>query len=683
VNKIFWLFIALFVFLIFRSWFALGEISAGDAGFYFPETLKGFPSFPYLWVGDGLGSYSSLLYYFSYLVLPLKLLAVLGLPWVLIERIVWYWPFLILGIFSSWFLVKTVLPEGKFRFLTLLIYLFNTYILMIVGGGQASIFLPYAIAPLVLGLFIQLTNYSTANYELRARKTVIAGLVLAIQLALEPRIAAITVAALIFYLFFEYRLAILKYLKIFLIPLSIVVGIHFYWILPTIILRKGSYDTILSSFGWVGFLSFANFSNSLSLLHPNWPQNIFGKTYLMRPEFLVLPILAFIGLLFVNELKNPRIKKIILGFSLLGLIGAFLAKGANPPLGEIYLWLFSNLPGMNLFRDASKFYILVALSYSILIPFSISEIYKRLGPLSKIFLLLVISYLLFLVRPAVFGQLGGTFKTKTVSLDYLQLKDFLNSQDEFFRTFWIPKQQRFGFYANNHPAISAENFLTDTVCLKPFCPLKVAMPEKWGQKCFPNDHCYVRELSYFLNPQTAAILAQMAVKYIIVPFDSEKEIFIAEHQYNHQQREEVEEFLDTISWLKKIDVAEKIAVYELPESKDHFFGIGEEMAEVQWQMINPTKYKVQVKNISRPFKLVFSETYDKLWQTKLEGGTISSQPYMSVLNSFLINKTGDFEVMVELAGQKYVYWGGVVSLATLLLSLGGLIYFRPRKTRQR
>ena len=300
-----------------------------------------------------------------------------------------------------------------------------------------------------------------------------------------------------------------------------------------------------------------------------------------------------------------------------------------------------------------------------------------------LFLLGVIGYLLLLIKPAILGELGGTFKTKEVPSDYLILKEFINNQGDFFRTFWVPKKQRFGFYSNNHPAISTESFVTDSICQEPFCSLKKEMAERWGKDCLPNDRCYVRELSYFLNFKTADILAQMAVKYVIVPFDSEEEIFIAEHQYNPQQREEVEEFLDTISWLKKIDVAEKIAVYELPESKDHFFGIGEEMAEVQWQMINPTKYKVQVKNISRPFKLVFSETYDKLWQAKIDEEIISSQPYMGVLNSFLINKTGDFEVMVELAGQKYVYWGGVVSLATLLLSLGGLIYFRPRKTRQR
>ena len=33
--------------------------------------------------------------------------------------------------------------------------------------------------------------------------------------------------------------------------------------------------------------------HALSLLHPNWPENLFGKVYFLQPEFLILPILAF------------------------------------------------------------------------------------------------------------------------------------------------------------------------------------------------------------------------------------------------------------------------------------------------------------------------------------------------------------------------------------------------------
>lgn len=681
-KLILWLVLAVLVFIVFKNWFVFEQITAGDAAFHFDENLKDLSLFPYSWVPMSMGRFSSFLLSFLYLIFPLKVLSLLNFSWVLIERFVWYWPFLVLSIFSSWFLLKTILPKIKFSFLAPLIYLLNSYILMIIGGGQISIALGYAIAPLVIALFIK-----SADKRNLALQT-LSGLILSLQVVFEPRMAVLTMFAVVLYVFFEYRFEIAKYIKLFFIPLVVAIGIHFYWLFPLLFLRKQAYSSTLSFFGWVKFLSFADFSKTFSLLHPNWPENIFGKTYFMRPEFLIIPILAFVSLLFVNRLRSSQIKKNILFFAFLALIGAFLAKGSNPPFGEAYLWLFNNFPGMNLFRDSTKFYVLIALSYSILIPFSVAEIYKRLKTmrnmrrathyLSSLFVLLVVCYLLLLIKPAILGQLGGTFKAKEIPRDYIQLKNFIENQDEFSRTLWVPKKQRFGFFANNHPAISAETFVTDSVCQEPFCSLKEEISEKWGKECLPNDRCYVRELSYFLNPKTAKALSLMAVKYVIVPFDSEGEIFLAERKYNQQQREEVEEFLNTILWLKKIDIAGKIAVYEIPSHKDHFFALEEEIGPIEWNIVNPTKYIIRTSEVAQPFELVFSETYDELWQAKIGERIIPSRKWNN-LNSFSINQTGDLEIVAEFAVQKYVYLGGIISLLTLLASFSLLGYFCFKK----
>jgi len=678
-----WLALFFLILLVFRNWFSGGEIAAKDAPLYFQENLREFSWQPSLWSNLGLGQYQPLLFSFFYLVFLPKSLFWLHLPWELIERLAWYAPFLLFSLWGAYYLYKTVWPKSAWGFLASLIYSTNTFILMIIGGGQVSIALAYSLAPLVLALFFQVIK------QRRRPRQIGAGLAFALQVVFEPRIAFLTGFIVFFYALYQFRWKLTEYCKAFWLPLLISLGVHFYWLLPLFLLKRPPFPSEFSASGWVGFLSFADFSKSLALLHPNWPENIFGKTYFFRPEFLLLPILAFSALLFSQRIKNLVQKKNLLFFASLGLMGAFLAKGTNPPFGEVYLWLFKNVPGMNLFRDASKFYLLTALSYSILIPFSLSEIHKRLSTknllfstknyLTRIFLLLVFCYLLLLIKPAIGGELNGTFKTKKIPHDYLVLKEFLISQPEFFRTFWVPKQQRFGFHSNNHPVISSESFSTDTVCLEPFCSLRVEMPENWGEKCFPNDRCYVRELSFFLNPQTEKVLAAMAIKYIIVPFDSEGEIFMAERQYNHQQREEVETFLETIAWLEKVEVTEKIAVYQVSDYQDHFF-LADASVVKSIKMINPTKYLVSLEIDQPPATLVFSETYDELWQMKIDGETISSQLYLGFLNSFFIEQTGDLEVMVEFSGQQYVYWGGIVSLLTLLLSGGYLVFsFRQRK----
>jgi hypothetical protein len=73
----------------------------------------------------------------------------------------------------------------------------------------------------------------------------------------------------------------------------------------------------------------------------------------MRPEFLILPLLAYASLLFISKAIKQE-SKLLLFFALLGLLGSFLAKGANDPFGFIYLWMFDHIPGFVTAADKSE-----------------------------------------------------------------------------------------------------------------------------------------------------------------------------------------------------------------------------------------------------------------------------------------------------------------------------------------
>lgn len=565
----------------------------------------------------------------------------------------WYWPFLILGFLSSWFFAVTILGRTSFVLLAPVVFLLNTYILMIMGGGQISIGLAYCLFPLVIGLFWRLTQNNCA------RNVILASLALALQVSFEPRIAYLAVGTVLLYLLFRYKLDLKKYLSRFFEPLFVVFCLHFYWILPFLMLPKRSFSGHLVSTGWLNFLNFANFSNSFSLLHPNWPENIFGKTYFMRPEFLIIPILAYLSLLFIGYAVTSfelRVRKSILFFALTGLIGAFLAKGANPPFGQTYVWFYKNIPGMELFRDSTKFYVLVSLSYSILIPFTVGKIYlwlkekARTKYLKGVILFAFCCFWFVLIKPAFLGQVGGTLRTKPVPIEYIRLKDFTNGQTGFFRTFWVPNKQRFGFVSANHPAINSENYFNN------------------------------KDLSYFLNPKTRDILAMMAVKYVIVPFDSEGEIFLRDRKYDDEQRGEAERFLDSVDWLNKIQTFEKITVYEISDYKDHFFVYPSGVVN-NWKMISPTKYRANITVENPPSSLVFSESFDSLWLAEIDGNSIPSEKFLGFLNSFRVNKKGNFEVEIEYKPQKYIWIGLLVTGVSLISCLAILCAsYLKRKT---
>ncbi len=593
------------ILIVFKNWFLNPEIIGGDWPYFFNETLKEFTLFPPAWSslhGNGLGGTITAYFIDQYLYFTVSFSNILSIPWTFIYKIFWFGFFAALSIFSSIYLLRTIFSQAKpYQMgLSALIFTANTYILMVVGGGQMGVALAYSIAPLVLARFIKLIdNFSSQSYNLKFKISnfklpILAGLVLAAQVMFDPRIAYLSMIAIAIYavLSTTYYALSVKTLRekilstlyfllyTFAIPIGIAVLLHSYWIFPLLFTKNLPIPEGFVSVSGFEFFSFANFSNSISLLHPNWPENIFGKIYFLQPEFLLSPIIAFSSLLFIksNEtMKQPNNRQILF-FSFLALVGIFLSKGANPPFSEINSWLFQNFPGMNMFRDSTKFYSLIALSYSVLIPFSIWKIYESLELHNKfsifnfqfsiknkifnfqnLFLILTTLYLILLIRPALFGQLGGTFKQHDVPKEYIKLKDFLYDQPDFFRTLWIPRQQRFTFASNIHPAVEAQPLF--------------------------HSRTSAEIINLLAKENTKDYLSKLSIKYVIVPYDSLGEIFLKDRKYDKKQYKETIGELKKVAWLKSLDGFGKVAVFEVDSPGKHF-RLGKEEGSIDYRMIS-------------------------------------------------------------------------------------------------
>jgi len=608
----------------------------GDFRFFYPENIKDFITLPLAWdssLNTGIGhSQIGSLWIISYFNLTV-FLSKLGLNWNLIQLIFWVLPAILLSFLSSFYLFKALFNfKDRYSILAGIIYTFNTYFLMILTGGQLGVSLSYSITPLVLLGFIKLVrNPSFKN-------VLISGLTLGLQIIFDPRIVYITLVATFFYSVFNFS-DIKRVIKnspvFFTLPLVIAILMNIFWILPLILTKSSPIPEGFNSAKSFEFFSFADFSHSLSLLHPNWPENIFGKIYFLDPKFLILPLVAFSSLLFV---KN----KIILYFSALSLLGIFLAKGANLPLGQINTWLFQSLPGMSMFRDPTKWYLLIVLGYSILIPYSL----KKLSKYFKLAPILFVLYFLYLISP-VFEQI----KISQVPQEYIQLKNFLDNQKTFSRTLWIPSWQRFGYFSNNHPAIGREEVIRG------------------------NAKKQIAELNENL-------LKELSIKYVIVPYDSQGEIFLKDRKYNDKEYEQTIGGLRKLSWLKDVGGFGKIHVFELNSPKDHFFietSDKEKVKRVNYQIVKPTEYKVQVKNAKKGDLLVFSEGFDKNWTAEGSKFKVKSSKFGNNLNRFVLPEDGNYELKVTYAPQKYVEAGLGISLIVILSSIIYLLFGKKLK----
>jgi hypothetical protein len=666
VNIFLTVIIILITGLIYYRWFAPGLIIGGDWPFLFDEALKEFPlAVPSwnTWLGNGLGGTSSFYFLQSFENFTTAFVNFLHIPWVIVYKFLWFGLFLFFSFFTSSHLLKTILSKINFGYILIagMIYSTNTYILMVVGGGQMGVALAYSTAPLVMFVFIKLTNlinssYSNSRFQIQDFKwSVIVGLILSLQVMFDPRITYITMIAVTVYLVLNLRKSISHCLSlilyVFLIPGLITVLLHAVWILPILISKQNYLNDLNSaniSVGIVKFLSFASFPQSFSLLHPNWPENIFGKIYFMKAEFMLLPIIAYSSLLF-------KFRRKILFFALLGIVGAFLAKGANPPFGEAYLWLFENIPGFMIFRDPTKFYLLIALSYSILIPFGIYSFFEWIHLRFKFqkYLLIIlftffICYWAFLTNPAIFGQLSGTFRKSEVPKEYILLKDFLYKQPEFFRTLWIPRQQRFSFVSNVHPSVETYLLFNATGAAE--------------------------AVKIFRKSGSREYLAELSIKYVIVPYDSLGEIFQKDRRYNEKEYNNTVNGLIDIDWLRPIDGFGKIKVFETRTFKKHFYL--EEDGKISYKMISPIHYSVSV-SINEDQNLIFSEKYNSYWAIKMNDKIITSKRTSTNLNSFSLKK-GESKLEVIFLQEKFYNYGRILSITGFLIIL--VLLLRLRKS---
>lgn len=682
----------LFLFLvvwIFKSWFELGVISAGDLRYFYESAFKDYPLVPYAWnweLRNGLGGFESPFAWLSFnLNLPLFWGSLFRFNWSDIERIFYLFPFLILCILSIIALFKKVFPRDQYYLLAALIYLFNTYILMMVGGGQiVGISLAYAVFPLVMWQFI---SYSENHKKVSLiYKAINSGLLFALLIFFDLRFAYIFVFTIILFYLFTVRKNWGNVILLFVIALSIAGFIHAFWIVPVLLSHQNPVQALGSaytSFQSVKYFSFAKLEDSISLLHPNWPENIFGKVYFMRPEFLFIPIIVYTSLLFFKskdknikskiQLNNQKFNsnekieqsnnQLILFFAFLGLLGAFLAKGANDPFGVVYLWMFNYIPGFDLFRDPSKFYILVALSYSILIPLTIHSciewfnsrfkfqkaklLFNIQNYVTHLLIIFFICFWLFTLRQAVFWQLNGTFKPVTIPANYLTLENYLSNQHQFSRSLWVPTTQRYAFSTTNHPSVSAQDFFS----------------------LYDNNKLIQSVAKSEKQLQVAGI------KYVIVPTDPQGEIFLKDRSYYNKAYLSAVSRIKKISWLKPLPQVSNLALFEVPGSKSHFWSPDAKM-KISYSSVSPVEYNVSVTNAKEGDFLVFSESYDPQWFLISSTYSIVSSKYDNLFNGFMLPENGNYSVEVYYTSQKWVDVGSWISAVTILLVLVGLVLLK-------
>ncbi len=450
-NKPALLIVSAILFVIFWRWLLPGDRVSIDFPKVADHQLILQLDLPRMWAQkdvEGLGQYSGFTLWSWPFNLMSGLSAKLGLGFALQERLFLIIPCLLIGVLGIWKFCKELDLSIYAQILAGLIYLTNTYILLLIDGGQLSIALAYSLFPITFMAIKKSINSSV-------REKIMASLAVWVIGIFDIRV--IYILFLLVLVDFLYSILVIKenrvqlvleYIKTSLFCLFIVIGLNAYWLYPYTLnpISKNTYQALTQ----INFQPSSSLGHGLLLLAPHWYKNVFGNVSQLQFIFILIPLLVFL-----TPVLKPK-KKVVGFWLLVGLIGIFLAKGSTDPFPDVYQWLFANIPGFSLFRDSSKFFFLIGLSFTVLFAITVDEILKRISRFPKaglLFFLFLIIYIFILTGPVVRGEMTGTFSKPAFEAEYSTLTSLLEKDQVFSRILWLPSKPPLGYFSSIHPSI--------------------------------------------------------------------------------------------------------------------------------------------------------------------------------------------------------------------------------------
>jgi hypothetical protein len=712
------LILAVLLLLVYQQWiFHSTYLVAGDWIFHNQGSLLVFYRWPQLW--DSVWGFGTMdiLPVFDFIQLGYGVLAHF-FNYAILERLFYFWPILIFSYIGIIKLGRLIFKDDKIGlFFFAILFLFNTYILSVQTGfiTYANV---YALSPIVFYTFIKLLNE-----RWNVRNVLLASFSLMLCSFYEPR----GLIALSYFLsiYVVYVLLRTKSSKIGVIlrfvSTYIVFGtLNLYWVLPNFF--SSSFNGIASTVSV--FVPFNSLLDVFAYHNYAWQGNVFTDFRMVAfhkipPSFyfFIVAMLTFSAVFFLKKIKRSQFVLFLLGSS---LIGIFLLKQQNPPFGIVYEWLFHHMPTFNLFRESNKFLVFF-LPISLLFGFSVSFLASKIKILSVkfIFLLSVTALVLINIVPVLNQQIQTLFIGQRMPEEYRMLNDIIFSQPMYSRNLFVPTDSNWIAYSDLHPKVGAVTMIqSDWMDFVNYKQHDNSWPEQ------------DQIMDVFHENFSNQLFDISSIKYVIIPLQDKMtvdDLFFPYGGYtNPNIRQWYIDDLDTVEWLKKVDLGTKgIVVYENEQARDHLYTTKEQESvhktvgsgHVDYTFVDPTEYQISLKNIKENMYINFSEKYHPGW--RLRAGTfhwfdalidknyfLDAQDHSendAKLNSFLINPEAikqhvpkgnyienpdgsiDLELTLYFKPQAYLNLGLIVSGAAMLGCIGvlGVDMLNHRKRKEK
>jgi len=440
------------VLLIHKNWFfSIDPLVSGDWAYFFTDQLKAWGPIHSLWMNyESLGrpitqiNQTVLFTIFSWL-------AHLGFSYEFLSRIFFFIPIAVGAPLTSYLFLKEISKSTLGALLGTSLYTFNSYF-FIIQGGHMHLSFAYALAPLVY--YFLLKNHT--RYHLLAILT--AFIISLYEIRMAPIILLFGLVIMVFSRYSRFpeipKLFLHSSLYILLFGL-----LSTFWI---IVMANLGESTVHSNALSQKPLNWITLINALTLHHPFWSNQSGAQDFIFSlpsVSYFVVTFFAFFGLLVLIK-ENA---KVALVFLITIVASLFMLIQENGPLAFVYQYLQEYTGVFGAFRESSKFFFFIAISYSVAISYAFNHIFKNPINFKSIYLkkyysrILVSVFLICVLAPAgsfLAGKYDKTY-TKNQILESQRITNsyLLDSRFPGEKVLWVSRTPKFAFLSNDYPGI--------------------------------------------------------------------------------------------------------------------------------------------------------------------------------------------------------------------------------------
>jgi len=379
-------------------------------------------------------------------------------------------------------------------------------------------------------------------------------------------------------------------------------------------------------------------------------------------------------------------------FLFLSVVGIFLAKSINHPFGVINAYLYERVPyGWMFVNNFQNFTLLIALGYSVLL----ADGYKlcvanrprlRITTATCIVLLVLVNS-----HPVILNQVYESSQTYQIPAYYADLRDWLITQGSDFKVLLLPEIQVYEFFEWGYSGPEVLQYFTG------MAPLLI------GASGLPYETLFVQKTFDSIRNNSSRFIhyaRTMHVRYILLDNSLMTGYDAASSHEARMTLLETEglsylrsfgkvEVYEVEDWIPIVYVPQRICVLygnltSLPENvfanATQAFVLKKEVSSemlkklsntgsatiLSYERQNPCTFEVQLAS-QETFVLVLGVPYSEAWVAQIDGKPLSNHFLINgFANAWLIENPGIFSIEISYNPQKYVSYGFLLSLTSLV-----------------